>query len=113
MFSKRGPPSRSNANQVPALEDPSGLQRGCKTQRSAMNSDIKSKPRATALGRRTGWMLFSFFLVGAGIAMYVDLTVAPDDFWPALGLLFSGGGMVWLFCFGRWQKQRKQETPKP
>jgi hypothetical protein len=61
---------------------------------------------------RTGvrWLLFSLFLLGAAIALWIDFSIAPDHFWLVFIPLISGGGMVWIFCFGRESSRREKET---
>jgi len=55
------------------------------------------------------WLLFSFFLLGAGLAIWVDFSVAREHFWWVLVPLISGGGMVWIFCFGREARQKPKD----
>ena len=51
------------------------------------------------------WLLFSLFVLGACFALWIDFSVAPEQFWWVLVPLISGGGLAWIFCFGR--------TPNP
>ena len=65
---------------------------------------------AVRMRPRVRWSLFSLFLLGAGVALWVDASAARDRFWLVLVPLISGGGLAWIFCFGREPTRRNQDS---
>ena len=73
-----------------------------------MKPSASESQRVYAMRMRPGmrWLLFSLFILGAIAALCFDFTTDHEHFWLVLIPLISGGGIVWIACFGRLPRQQ-------